>query len=100
MLQNYAESLKPVLLKKIDKAERDLHQLKMDYCRFVFGISHRTRVEAHGKIFIVKAVDIDSMQREENGEWSQPTISGWVLNAEGSEENNCLHVLTPGWKLA
>ena len=41
---DYANSVQTVLLRKIQKAEQDLVQLKLDYCRFIFGLTHRTRV--------------------------------------------------------
>lgn len=36
---DYAASLRQVLIRKITRAERDLDQLKLDYCHFVYGIS-------------------------------------------------------------
>ncbi|OZG69721.1 hypothetical protein BTA51_29720, partial [Hahella sp. CCB-MM4] len=74
MTKDYGESLKDVLTRKIIRAERDLQQLKMDYCRFVFGITHRSKVRHDDQVYLVKSVDLESMKRLENGEWSQPGI--------------------------
>lgn len=73
---DYADSLRQVLIRKITKAERDLAQLKLDYCRFVFGISHRSRVRVDGQMFLVRSVDVDSMPRLETGEFGKPSIFG------------------------
>lgn len=72
----YAESLRSVLLRKINKAERDLVQLKLDYCRFVFGLSHRTQVTIGGQRYQVRAVDVDTMKRLDSGDFSKPAITG------------------------
>jgi hypothetical protein len=79
---DYGESLRQVLIRKINKAERDLYQLKMDYCRFVFGISHRSKVYLNDQIYQVKAVDLDSMTRSESGEWTKPRVSGVVIDSK------------------
>lgn len=79
----YAESLRGVLLRKIDKAERDLMQLKLDYCRFVFGLSHRTQVESGGQRYQVRSVNVATMERLENGEFSRPDITGVPLGEDG-----------------
>lgn len=81
---DYVESLRSVLVRKINKAERDLQQLKLDYCRFVYGITHRSKVSYNENIYLVKAVDLDSMERNETGEWSKPQISGVLL--DGNEQ--------------
>ena len=47
---DYGDSVQKVLLRKIQKAEQDLLQLKLDYCRFIFGLSHRTRVISNGNV--------------------------------------------------
>ncbi len=99
MTENYAEGLKDILLRKIDKAERDLHQLKLDYCRFVYGLSHRAQVESGGKVYQVKAVHIDSMQRLASGEWSQPEIACVELNGDGEEVDGSTRTLAPGWSI-
>lgn len=73
---DYADSVHQVLLRKINKAEQDLLQLKLDYCRFIFGLTHRSRVSAKGQIWQVQSVDVDSMTREENGGFSRPSLKG------------------------
>ena len=73
---NYGDSVQKVLLRKIQKAEQDLVQLKLDYCRFIFGLTHRSKVVSHGNIYLVRSVDVDSMQRQEDGSFSKPEISG------------------------
>ncbi|MFD2230463.1 hypothetical protein [Alkalimarinus sediminis] len=79
---DYTESLRGVLVRKINKAERDLQQLKLDYCRFVYGISHRSKVACGDSVYLVKAVDLDSMVRNEQGEWSKPQVSGVLLDSD------------------
>lgn len=78
----YAESLRSVLIRKINKAERDLVQLKLDYCRFVFGLSHRTQVTIDGQRYQVRSVDVDSMQRLESGDFTKPAISGVPVGSD------------------
>lgn len=84
----YAESLRGVLLRKIDKAERELMQLKLDYCRFVFGLSHRAQVESSGKRYQVRSVDVTAMERLENGDFSRPNVIGIELDASGHPVND------------
>ncbi|MFV8572448.1 hypothetical protein ACNQ6O_14675 [Marinobacter sp. SBS5] len=72
---DYGESVQEVLLRKIRKTEQDLLQLKLDYCRFVFGLSHRSRVIAKGQCWLVRAVDVDSMQHTEEGGYSMPALT-------------------------
>ncbi len=97
MTNQYAEGLKDVLIRKIVRAERDLQQLKMDYCRFVYGISHRTRIKADDKVYLVKSVDLESMKRLDNGDWSQPSVTGIMLDAEGNEINSEVVSILSGW---
>ena len=78
---DYGDSVQKVLLRKIQKAEQDLLQLKLDYCRFIFGLTHRSRVEYQGKSYVVRSVDVDSMQRLEDGSFSRPSISGAPADA-------------------
>jgi hypothetical protein len=80
---DYANSVQTVLLRKIQKAEQDLVQLKLDYCRFIFGLTHRTRVVSGGNVYLVRSVDVDSMERQEDGTFSRPAIS---VAAEDSGE--------------
>jgi hypothetical protein len=72
---DYADGLKKVLIQKINKTEKSLYSLKLDYCRFVFGLSHRSKVMYDQVIYQVRSVDLDSMTRSEGGEWSRPEIS-------------------------
>ena len=58
---DYGDSVQKVLLRKIQKAEQDLLQLKLDYCRFIFGLSHRTRVISNGISYVVRSVDVESL---------------------------------------
>lgn len=81
---DYANSVQTVLLRKIQKAEQDLVQLKLDYCRFIFGLTHRTRVISGGKVYLVRSVDVESMERLEDGTFSRPSIS--VDGEDGKEE--------------
>ncbi|QSP93859.1 hypothetical protein LPB19_11700 [Marinobacter salinisoli] len=73
---DYGKSVQQVLLRKIYKAEQDLLQLKLDYCRFVFGLTHRARVVHDGKTYIVRSVDVDTMRHLEDGGFSKPVIMG------------------------
>lgn len=81
----YADSLRKVLIRKITKAERDLAQLKLDYCRFVFGLSHRSQVKVKGKLYLVRTVDVDTMDRVEGGEFSKPAIAGVPVGSKNAE---------------
>lgn len=83
---DYGEGVQKVLLRKIQKAEQDLTQLKLDYCRFVFGLTHRTRVVADGKAWLVRNVDVESMTRLEDGTFSKPAIAGVEADAPESSE--------------
>ncbi|MDX1452713.1 MAG: hypothetical protein R3183_09165 [Oleiphilaceae bacterium] len=73
---NYADGLKDVLIRKINKTEKNLYSLKLDYCRFVFGLTHRTKVVYDQVVYQVRSVDLDSMERGPQGEWSKPVIKG------------------------
>lgn len=81
---DYGDSVQKVLLRKIRKAEQDLMQLKLDYCRFVFGLSHRARVLADGEVYIVRSVDVDTMTHADDGGFTRPAITG--SPAEGKDE--------------
>lgn len=81
---DYADSVQAVLLRKIQKAEQDLVQLKLDYCRFIFGLTHNTRVVSGDNAYLVRSVDVESMERQEDGTFTRPTISAARVN--GSEE--------------
>jgi len=72
---DYASGLKDVLIRKINKTEQNLYGLKLDYCRFVYGLSHRSKVTYDQVVYQVRTVDLDSMVRTENGEWTKPNIT-------------------------
>lgn len=97
---DYTESLRGVLVRKINKAERDLQQLKLDYCRFVFGISHRSKVTSNESVYLVKAVDLDSMVRNESGEWSKPQVSGVLLDSSLNPVGGDVIQIGTQWELA
>jgi|GEM_PF-243998 len=82
---NYGESVQQVLIRKLNRVERELMQLKLDYCRFVYGLSHRTLVESGGKVYRVRGVDINSMQSLVNGELSRPSVTGVLADAPTSD---------------
>lgn len=73
---DYGDSVQKVLLRKIQTAEQDLLQLKLDYCRFIFGISHRARVASNGISYVVRSVDVETMVRLEDGGFSRPELTG------------------------
>ncbi|WP_303289613.1 hypothetical protein [Marinobacter sp. SS5-14b] len=93
---DYAESVQKVLLRKIQKAEQDLLQLKLDYCRFVFGLTHRARVTADGKSWLVRSVDVDSMKYAEEGGFTKPVVTGTPVDDDTSRETVSLGT---GWEL-
>nr|WP_298449484.1 hypothetical protein [uncultured Marinobacter sp.] len=73
---DYGESVQKVLLRKIRKAEQDLMQLKLDYCRFVFGLTHRARVLSGGTTYLILSVDVESMESTEDGVFTRPSVAG------------------------
>tara|TARA_R110002096_G_scaffold55984_10_gene143399 strand:- start:6066 stop:6368 length:303 start_codon:yes stop_codon:yes gene_type:complete len=73
---DYGESVQKVLLRKIRKAEQDLLQLKLDYCRFVFGLTHRARVISGGITYLVLSVDVETMATTEEGGFTRPRVAG------------------------
>jgi hypothetical protein len=93
---DYGDSVQKVLLRKIQKAEQDLVQLKLDYCRFIFGLTHRSKVTVDGTTFQVRSVDVDSMERKEDGSFSKPVISG---SPEGSDDEKEIRPLGNDWAL-
>jgi len=96
----YGDSLKGVLLRKINRAERDLVQLKLDYCRFVFGLTHRTCVEKDGRFYQVTTVDVDTMERDEQGEYSPPAVSGLPVDDKGRVTDRTPVELGRDWALS
>lgn len=72
---DYADGLKNVLIQKINKTEKSLYSLKLDYCRFVYGLSHRSKVMYDQVVYQVRAVNLDTMVRSDQGEWSRPEVS-------------------------
>ena len=95
---DYADSLRQVLVRKITKAERDLDQLKLDYCRFVFGISHRSQVRVGSEVYLVRAVDVATMDRLEGGEFGKPAISGVLVEAGGRVNDAAQVELGTDWE--
>ncbi len=96
---DYGEHLKTALIRKINKAERELYQLKLDYCRFVYGISHRSKVSLDDAAFQVKSVDLDSMERNEEGDWTKPNISGVRLDNQMQPLNAEIVALGQDWSV-
>lgn len=83
---DYGDSVQKVLLRKIQKAEQDLIQLKLDYCRFVFGLTHRARVVSDGKTWLVRSVDVESMAWDDQGTFTKPVITGAPADDESTTE--------------
>jgi len=71
---DYADGLKKVLIQKINKTEKNLYSLKLDYCRFVYGLSHRSKVMYDQVVYQVRSVNLETMSRSDRGEWSRPDI--------------------------
>lgn len=84
---DYAKGLKDVLIRKINKTEKNLYGLKLDYCRFIYGLSHRSKVVYDQVVYQVRSVDLDSMERLDNGDWTKPSIQAvrYVPNAPAHE---------------
>lgn len=77
----YADSVHQVLIRKINKAEQDLTQLKLDYCRFIFGLTHRSQVQEGDRTYQVRSVNVDTMSRQEDGSFQRPELMGVPLEA-------------------
>lgn len=92
----YADSVQQVLIRKINRAEQDLMQLKLDYCRFIFGLTHRSQVQVDGKSWQVRSVDVDSMTRLEDGSFDKPELMGTPVGSDDSAE---LQPLGRNWTL-
>ncbi len=97
---DYSSSLRDVLIRKINKVERDLVQLKLDYCRFVYGLSHRSKVYFKGNLYQIKSVDLESMSRNEQGEWSKPHVCGILLDSSNPGAPDEVVTLGDEWELA
>ncbi|MDX1634094.1 MAG: hypothetical protein R3280_05635 [Marinobacter sp.] len=82
----YADSVQQVLIRKINRAEQDLVQLKLDYCRFIYGLTHRSQVEVNGEVYQVRSVDVDTMVRREDGSLEKPELAGSPVGADASAE--------------
>ena len=95
----YADGLKSVLIQKINKTEKNLYSLKLDYCRFVYGISHRSKVMYDQVLYQVRSVNLDSMVRSEKGEWSRPEISAVRVGDIGKIDQSELINLGKNWEL-
>ena len=87
---DYGDSVQKVLLRKIRKAEQDLLQLKLDYCRFVFGLNHRARVVADGNLYVVRSVDVETMKNTEEGGFTKPAIAGTPADQPDAPETTQL----------
>ena len=83
---DYGDSVQKVLLRKIRKAEQDLVQLKLDYCRFVFGLTHRARVLSDGGLYLVRSVDVETMSHDDEGGFTKPAIAGSPVNQVADAE--------------
>ncbi|MGP4844187.1 hypothetical protein ACTXGQ_08645 [Marinobacter sp. 1Y8] len=94
---DYADSVHQVLIRKISKAEQDLLQLKLDYCRFIFGLSHRSQVKMGGKVYQIVSVDVDSMVRQDDGRFSKPTLVGELMG-DGAQDSKVVS-LGNDWEL-
>lgn len=96
---NYSDGLKNVLIQKINNTEKTLYGLKLDYCRFVYGLSHRSKVIYDQVIYQVRSVDLDSMDRGEQGEWSRPDISAVRLDENHRSLQGEVIELGQNWEL-
>ncbi|MEX2475628.1 hypothetical protein [Marinobacter sp.] len=83
---DYGDSVQKVLLRKIRKTEQDLLQLKLDYCRFVFGLTHRAKVEVGSQPYLVRSVDVNSMAVLDDDTFSRPVLDGVPANADDNAE--------------
>ncbi len=72
----YADSVHKVLLRKINRAEQELMQLKLDYCRFIFDLTHRSQVDLSGRRYQIVSVDVGSMARQDDGSFGKPEVTG------------------------
>jgi len=95
----YADGLKDVLIRKINKTEKSLYGLKLDYCRFVYGLSHRSKVTYDQVVYQVRSVDLDSMVRTEDGEWTRPSVSGVRITPKAGSRHSDLEHLGQNWEL-
>ena len=95
----YADGLKNVLIQKINKTEKNLYSLKLDYCRFVYGISHRSKIIYDHVVYQVRSVNLESMIRSEKGEWSRPEISAMRMLETGTVDQSELINLGRNWEL-
>lgn len=84
----YADSVQKVLLRKISRAEQELVQLKLDYCRFIFDLTHRSQVEKDGQRYQVTSVDVSAMDRQEDDSFGQPEVSGVPVDNTSGEPVN------------
>jgi len=83
---DYGDSVQKVLLRKIRKAEQDLIQLKLDYCRFVFGLTHRARVVSNSGLYLVRSVDVETMRHDDEGGFTKPAIAGSPVDQSGDAD--------------
>ncbi len=95
----YADGLRDVLIRKISKTEKNLYSLKLDYCRFVYGLTHRTKVVYDQVVYQVRSVDLDSMERGPKGEWSKPSVRGVRFEPNSQSYRDDLIDLGTNWDL-
>jgi hypothetical protein len=95
---DYADGLKNVLIQKINKTEKNLYSLKLDYCRFVYGLSHRSKVIYDQVVYQVRSVNLDTMDRSDHGEWSRPEISAVKIKNNSVVDNELIE-LGQNWEL-
>lgn len=98
---DYADGLKDVLIRKINKAERGLNALKLDYCRFVYGLTHRSKVIYDQVIYQVRSLDLDTMIRSEDGQWSRPAVYAAKLKTGQLQASHEAEIINLGqnWEL-
>ena len=97
----YADGVKSLLLRKIRKTEHELVQLKMDYCRFVFGLSFGALVVSNGKLYVVDQVETESMQLLDSGDWSRPMLHARPVDAVAvsKKQLSAPVQLEPDWEI-
>lgn len=97
----YADGVKSLLLRKIRKAEHELVQLKMDYCRFIFGLSFGALVVSNGKLYVVDQVETESMQLLDSGDWSRPSLQARPVDAlaVSKKQLSAPVQLAPDWEI-
>ena len=97
----YADGVKSLLLRKIRKTEQELVQLKMDYCRFIFGLSFGALVVSNGKLYVVDQVETETMQLLDTDEWSRPALQARPVDAlaVSKKQLSAPVQLPPDWEI-